>query len=79
MKDFSFSTVNTSFAGYVPDLYSFSSRSCPASLEAGITRAVLDEARSIYLNDPVVTTPGAGSQDQVDCAVPTASNNTKGK
>jgi len=46
-------------------------RSCPASLEAGLTRAVLDEARSTYLND--------NTQDQVDSIAPTPSANTKGK
>jgi len=43
-------------------------RSCPASLEAGLTRAVLDDARAHYLND-----------DQVDSAPQAEPNKAKGK
>ena len=60
-------------------------RSCPASLEASLTRAVLDEARSTYLN-PAGTPPGVDQTDSIDPASVTnladdvsSSNNSKGK
>ncbi len=44
-------------------------RSCPASLEASLTRAVLDEAKAHYLTEK--------GQDQVDASA--LSQNTKGE
>jgi hypothetical protein len=51
----------------VPTSDFFRFRSCPASLEAGLTRAVLDDARAHYLND-----------DQVDSAPQAEPNKAKG-
>ena len=54
----------------------FCSRSCPASLEAGLTRAVLDEARTSYLSAANGTAKddngdgAAGGVDQPDFARP---------
>lgn len=61
------------------------SRSCPASLEASLTRAVLEEARSTYLN-PAGTPTGVDQTDSIDPAMAPAhiaddvssSNNSKG-
>ena len=48
------------------DEISFFCRSCPASLEASLTRAVLDEARSTYLNPAGTPTGGGGGGGGVD-------------
>ena len=50
-------------------------RSCPASLEASLTRAVLDEARSPYLN-PAGTPTGGGGVDTTDSSVDNLASNT---
>ena len=38
-------------------------RSCPAQLEAGLTRAVLDEARANYLNQSSTSMSPTGTED----------------
>ena len=51
-------------------------RSCPASLEASLTRAVLDEARSTYLNPAGTPTGGGGGVDTTDSSVDNLASNT---
>jgi hypothetical protein len=69
--EYGFFNNNLQHLWTIPEKFLIIFRSCPASLEAGLTRAVLDEARSTYLND--------NTQDQVDSIAPTPSANTKGK
>ena len=49
------------------NVLSFYLRSCPAHLEAGLTRAVLDEARANYLNHNTTSmSPTGGTTGESD-------------
>ena len=52
-------------------------RSCPASLEASLTRAVLDEAKSTYLSGSTfaVSIPNQ-DEDQIDASTPPATTSS---
>jgi len=50
--------------------------SCPASLEASLTRAVLDEAKSTYLSGSTFAVSIPNDEDQIDASTPPATTSS---